>query len=468
MSGPRRRAAAVAAVVVLALAPCRHAAAARAPSPQSSAASHDLRAMKLLGLSGLLQLAELDVSFDTLLAQYYRDVNHQSLLDGAHTGVVAHLRARGIADPRVPLPHASGNYAHDLRELDRQIYEALIRYGGRVDVRSMIHLAIAGELASLNDPYTQFFTPAQYHAFTTFLRGRVVGGIGVVILHEGGRARIDRVFAGSPALRAGLQPGDEIAAIDGVSLSGLSSDAIGERMHGAVGSVVRLSIVRAGSALPAAIPIVRAEIHIPDVDGRLLAGGVGYVQLASYGESAAKDLAAVLQRLGSQGARAYVLDLRDDGGGYRHIAIAVTSKFVASGPIVTVQDRRGRRSTLVADGSAFSPKPLVVLVNGNTASAAEITAAAIQDVGRGTLVGQRTYGKGLVQQIFPLPDGAAMKITTERYVTARGHDIDRKGIAPDVAVDQPAGSFAGEPGNDPQLDRALALLAAQPAPTTQP
>jgi carboxyl-terminal processing protease len=167
-----------------------------------------------------------------------------------------------------------------------------------------------------------------------------------------------------------------------------------------------------------------------------------------------------------------VLDLRDDGGGYRHVAIAVTSKFVASGPIVTVQDRRGRRTTLVADGSASSPpRPLVVLVNGNTASAAEITAAAIQDDGAGTLVGQRTYGKGLVQQIFPLPDGAAMKITTERYVTAHGRDIDRKGVMPDIVVDEPAGSQIGEPGHDPQLDRALAVLArprvASPSPTAQ-
>lgn len=462
-------AAALLAASILALALRWPAEGARAPSqPSAPASSGDLRAMKLLGMTGLLELAELDVSFDTLLAQYYRDVNRQSLLDGVHTGIVAYLRGRGIDSPRVGLPHATGNYSHDLHELDRQIYGALLRYGNRIDVRSMIHVAIAGELVSLGDPYTQFFSPAQYRAFTTFLRGRVVGGVGVVILLEGGRARIDRVFPASPAQRAGLQPGDEIVAIDGVALNGLSSEAIGERMHGDVGSVVRLTIVRAGTALPAPVPLVRAEIHIPDVDGRLLGPDVGYVRLASYGQDAAKDLTSLLQRLSSQGARAFVLDLRDDGGGYRHVAIAVTSKFVASGPIVTVQDRRGRRTTLAADGSAISPSPLVVLVNGNTASAAEITAAAIQDVGGGTLVGARTFGKGLVQQIFPLPDGAAMKITTERYVTAHGRDIDRKGIVPDVAVDQPAGSFAGEPGHDPQLDRALAILAARPAPTARP
>jgi carboxyl-terminal processing protease len=437
-----------------------------APARADRAPSPEVRAMKRLGIAGIFQLAELDVSFDTLNAQYYRHVNDQRLLDGAHVGIAAYLRGRGVADPVLPLPRATGDYSHDLHALDRQVYEAISRYGNRVDLSPMIHEAIAGELVALGDPYTQFFSPAQYHAFTTFLRGRIVGGIGVVLLAEDGHARVDRVFAGSPAQRAGVLAGDEVTAIDGVSLSGLAPSAVADRLHGDVGTAVRLSILRGGTALASPVAIVRAEIHVPDVDGRLLPGGVGYIRLGSYGEEAAKDLGDLVRGLASQGARAYVLDLRDDGGGYRHIAIAVTSKFVARGPIVTVQDRRGRRTTLVADGSAISPPvALVVLVNGNTASAAEITAAAIQDVGAGTLVGERTFGKGLVQQIFPLPDGAAMKITTERYVTASGRDIDRKGIAPDVAVDEPAGSLAGEPGRDPQLDRALAILAARAIPT---
>jgi carboxyl-terminal processing protease len=416
----------------------------------------------------ILDMAELEAGFDTIRAEYYRAPSAQRLIDGARVGMASYLRGRGIADPALPYGHANGSYAHDLHELDKVYLAALVHYGDRIDAHALIQDALAGELAALGDPYSQFFTPPEYHAFTSFLQGRVTGGIGVVIVLRDGQAIVDRVFAGSPAERAGLQPGDAIAAVDGVPVAGLAGGKLVDRIHGDVGTVVRLSIIRGGAPLPAPVEIVRDVVRVGDVEGKLLPGGVGYMRLRAYGQNAAKDLAALRARLVAGGARALVLDLRDDGGGYEDVAVAVTSLFVATGPIVTIEDRRGRKTTHSADGRASAPLPLAVLVNENTASGAEITAAAIAERGAGVLVGKRTFGKGLVQQIFPLPDGSAMKLTTERYLTAAGNDIDRKGIAPAVVVEEPPGSVPGEPGRDPQLDRALALLPHDAAPAATP
>ena len=432
-----------------------------APSPGAQAPAVDMQRV--------LDMAELEAGYDTIRAEYYRPASPQRLLDGARVGMVAYLRERGVAEPVVPQGRATGSYGHDLHELDKEYLGVLVRYGQSVDAHALIQHALAGELAALGDPYSRFFSPSEYHAFTSFLRGRVVGGIGVVVRFTEGRLVVERVFPQSPAQRAGLRAGDLVSAIDGAAVAGMTADAVGDRFHGDVGTTVRLSIVRDGAPLPEPVSVVRAEIHVPDVDGRMLDGGVGYIQLRSYGESAATDLGALVESLRAQGARALVLDLRDDGGGYENVAVGVTSKFVAAGPIVTIEDRRGRKTTHRADGSAVQPAlPLAVLVNGNTASAAEITAAAIQDRGAGTIVGERTFGKGLVQQIFPLPDGSAMKLTTQRYLTANGRDIDRKGVTPDAAVTENGGALPGEPGRDAQLDRALGILGAAAPATPSP
>jgi carboxyl-terminal processing protease len=412
----------------------------------------------------ILDMAELEVSFDTVRAEYYRKPNPQVLLDGARVGIVSYLRSRGIAAPVLAYPHATGVYAHDLHELDNEVYEAFRRYGSVIDLHAMVQRTITGELAALNDPYTVFFVPREYHEFVSSLSGRPIGGIGVIIDYKGGVALIDHVIAKSPAAQAGLRAGDRIVSVDGVALGTLDASAVADHLRGPVGSTARLEIVRDGATQ--AVPVVRAEVRQPDVDARMLAGNVGYIALAAYGEDSAHELNDALHELGDRGARAYILDLRDNGGGYARQAVAITSQFIGAGPVFTVQRRSGRRTTYDAEAGAKRHGPLAVLVNRNTASAAEITAAAIADDRAGTLVGERTFGKGVAQQVFVLPSGGAMKMTTERYFTAGGHDIDRKGIEPDVVVAEPAGAVRGVVGQDPQLDRALALLApAAPSPS---
>ena len=205
---------------------------------------------------------------------------------------------------------------------------------------------------------------------------------------------------------------------------------------------------------------MRRIVTAPDVTGRVVQNAIGYVRIRSFGALSTQQLDAVLAKLRAANVRAYAVDLRANGGGYRDAAIAVGSRFVA-GTIVTTQERTGKPVPFAAKaGTAQLGAPLAVLVDGDTASAAEIVAGAIQDDKAGTLVGTRTFGKGLVQETFALPDGGAIKMTTARYLTPAGRDIDKVGITPDVIVEQPAGAHPGEPGRDAQLDRALALLAA--------
>jgi C-terminal processing protease CtpA/Prc len=196
----------------------------------------------------------------------------------------------------------------------------------------------------------------------------------------------------------------------------------------------------------------------PDVTQRLLPDSVGYVALRSFAQDAGTKVRDALLALAKDGAKAYVFDLRGDGGGYESAAVHVASDFISDGPIVANEGRDGKRHVSTADGDAVPGLPLVVLVDHDSASGSELVAGAIQDRHAGTLVGARTFGKGVAQTMFGLPDGSALKLTTARYYTAGGRFIDHIGLEPDVAVDEPAGSEIGVPGHDPQLDRALQLL----------
>jgi len=190
----------------------------------------------------------------------------------------------------------------------------------------------------------------------------------------------------------------------------------------------------------------------------MLPGKIGYVELTVFGRDTGAELNSALTRLQQQGARAVVLDLSDNGGGYLEAAVAVSSKFISSGPIVSVESRASNITTLEADDTAIDPLPLVVLVNGYTASASEITSGAIQDSGVGTIMGTKTFGKGVVQTIYPLPDGSAVKITTARYLTPRNRDINHLGITPDVVVVENKHPQYGSPARDDQLEHAIEYL----------
>jgi carboxyl-terminal processing protease len=410
---------------------------------------------------GALDVIALEICYTTVMARYYEPVDPAALLAGAREGIIAYLASRGVTNPNIPpaSPHADRYRAES--EIDRDVALAVARYGTRVRTGDLVAKTIESELAALHDPYSLLFRPAAFKKFVGFLDGKPAAGIGAEldVDPETHAVRVVDVFPGAPAETAGLAAGDVITSIDGAPPPATTPAAVAAALRGVPGSTVRLGVSRDGTARDT-LAVVRRVVTAPDATGRVVANGVGYVRLRSFGAQSAQQLDAVLAKLRAAKARAYVLDLRANGGGYRDAAIAVASHFVR-GTVVTIQERGGKPAVFAAK-TATAPldAPLAVLVDGDSASAAEIVAGAVQDDKTGTLVGTRTFGKGLVQETFALPDGGAIKLTTARYLTPAGRDIDKVGITPDVVVVQPADAHPGEPGRDAQLDRALALLGA--------
>jgi carboxyl-terminal processing protease len=324
----------------------------------------------------------------------------------------------------------------------------------------LAYAAISGMLNSVHDRYTVFLTPKEYAALNQGLDGGSFAGTGIVIQQDPQTKYIDvsNVVPDGPADKAGVQQDDVIIAIDGASTKGLSLEQASSHLRGKAGSVVQLTIQRDGKQLAQPIAITRAEIHQLSVYEKMLPGKIGYVELTVFGRDTGDELARALDRLQQDGARALVMDLRDNGGGYLEAALDVSSKFIASGPIVSVESRASNVTTYEAENTAIPPVPLAVLVNSRTASASEITSGAIQDSGVGTIIGTRTFGKGVVQEILPLPDGSAIKITDARYLTPHNRDINHLGIAPDIMVDENKDARIGDPTRDAQLQRAVQYL----------
>jgi carboxyl-terminal processing protease len=407
---------------------------------------------------------ELQMSYSLLTSEFYKKTDAQVLLTAVHARLVSFLEKNGVTAPQVPSPHAADDPSADARELTREVSSVASQYGTKFGTRTLTYEALSGLMSAVNDKYTVFLSPKEYAALNEGLDGGNFSGVGIAIRVDDDTKllRVTDVIPGGPAEKSGLQPGDVILSVDGKSTKGLTSDEDAKMLRGKEGTVVRLSIERNGGALGEPVAVTRAVIHQPSVYARLLPGDIGYARLTVFGANTAQELSSALDRLEAQGAKAYVLDLRDNGGGYLNSAIDVSSKFVPSGPIVSVESRGGSDTQYDAENTAIPSKPLAVLVNEYTASASEITSGAIQDNGVGELIGTRTYGKGVVQTIHPLPDGSAVKITSARYLTPHGHDINTIGIEPDIKAADPARTaHLGELPSDTQLQAALTYLAGK-------
>ncbi|HZW52717.1 MAG TPA: S41 family peptidase, partial [Candidatus Elarobacter sp.] len=395
------------------------------------------------------QTEELILSYHHLTADFYKKVDRQAALDGARTGIIEYLKKHKVANPSLPAVRASDDEATNAEALNREVATAVTEYGSRLEPVDAIspssqitYAAIAGVLGSVKDRYTVFLSPKEYAALNEGLDGTSFGGVGISysVDEKTHLLHVENVILDGPSDKAGLQSDDLITAIDGKPMAQIFEGAttlevqqkrVTQALRGDPGTKVRLTVQR-GSKLLGPVTITRETIHQPSVTSKMLPGSIGYVDLAVFGATTAQELGTALKRLDSQGAKAYVLDLRYNGGGYLNSAVDVASKFIASGPIVSVQSRAGTDTEYDAENTAIAPRPLAVLVNQYTASASEITAGAIQDSGVGTLVGTNTFGKGVVQTIFPMRDGSAVKITTARYFTPKGRDINAVGIEPEI------------------------------------
>jgi carboxyl-terminal processing protease len=326
-----------------------------------------------------------------------------------------------------------------------------------VDNTKLAQGAIRGMMDALGDPHSGYWTPQETTDANMSMQGEY-DGIGAFVDTRGDYLTITKPISGYPAEKAGLQIGDQIIAVDGQDVTGMDPDLVRmTKVMGTAGTDVHLTIRRAGVEQPLEFTITRAHIVIPSVTSKMLDNNIAYIQITVFGDNTASDFHDQLSQLLAQNPSGIILDLRDNGGGYLEAGIAIASEFVDHGVIVTEQYGDGTKDPHNATpGGLATTIPLVVLVNGNTASASEIVSGAIQDDGRGKLVGELTYGKGSVQNWIPLSDGGTARITIAKWLTPNGRTIDKIGLTPDVVVTMTQDDYTA--GRDPQLDAAGNLL----------
>jgi carboxyl-terminal processing protease len=402
---------------------------------------------------------EIATGYQHLTTDFYKKVDEQAILNSIRAQLLFALKSAGIAHAVITPMKSSDVAGANVRTIDRAIVEASAESRGKLSDHQTAYVALDGMMRSVKDRYTVFLNPKDYAGLNEDLDGGDFGGTGIVIQVDDQTKYIvvENIVPDGPADKAGVQQDDLITAIDGTSTKGMTVQQASAKLRGKEGTSVSLTLSREGAA-QSPIAITRAKIHELSVYEKMFPGKIGYVELTVFGRDTGAELNAALTRLQQEGARAIVMDLRDNGGGYLDAAVAVSSKFISSGPIVSVESRASNITTLDADDTAIDPLPLVVLVNQYTASASEITSGAIQDSGVGTIMGTKTFGKGVVQTIFPLSDGSAVKITTARYLTPRNRDINHLGISPDVPVVENKHPQFGTPGKDDQLQHALEYL----------
>ncbi|MDH7479049.1 MAG: S41 family peptidase [Syntrophomonadaceae bacterium] len=353
---------------------------------------------------------------------------------------------------------AAGSTLHQLSRIYQVIHYLKTESLYPVDNNSLVEGALRGIVKSTQDPYSAYLTPEEYNELNVRIRGSF-GGLGIVIgKREGSLLILAPPYPGTPAEKAGLKQGDIISYIDDRDTQEMDADTAATLMRGEPGSRVVLKIKRNGYQDLIEVPIIRETINIPTVQSRILDQDprIGYISLSSFSLNTGADLHKELAKVIGPGVKGLILDLRNNPGGELGAAIEVAAHFVPKGPVVRIVDRTGKEEVHGADGRQTVNLPLVVLVNEMSASASEIVAGAIKDRKAGILVGSKTYGKGLVQVIYPLKDGAGLKLTTSKYLTPEGNDIDQKGITPDIVVEQPAVSQ-----QDLQLAKAVSVLQSQ-------
>ncbi|MDH6102209.1 S41 family peptidase [Chrysosporum ovalisporum ANA283AFssAo] len=325
------------------------------------------------------------------------------------------------------------------------------------------YAAIQNMVKTLGDPFTRFLDPQQYHSLQVNTSGELTGvGLQIALNGETGKLEVVAPIMDSPADAAGIEPRDRILKIEGILTDNLSLEEAAARMRGPVGSSVTLLIERDGVGKKE-VRIVRDRITLNPVvaDLRLSPQGepIGYLRLTQFNANASRELAQAISNLEKKGAGGYILDLRNNPGGLLQSGIEIARLWLNSGTIVYTVNRQGIQGSFESFGPALTDDPLVILVNEGTASASEILAGALQDNGRAILVGETTFGKGLIQSLFELSDGSGLAVTIAKYETPSHRDINKLGIKPDVVISQEAITRKQiATGTDLQYQAAMELL----------
>ncbi|MDY7024100.1 MAG: S41 family peptidase [Cyanobacteriota bacterium] len=340
--------------------------------------------------------------------------------------------------------------------------------------REEAYRALRQALDELDDPYTRFMDPKQYERLTNQTAGELSGvGMQLSLDEKSKRVVVVSPIKNSPAQDAGIQAGDQILEIDGVSTEGMSVDQAAEKIRGNVGTQVELRIQRKGQR-EFDVTLTRARIELEAVFHRLNTEGsrkVGYIRLREFNSHAAEQMQEAMEELVEDEAEAFVLDLRGNPGGLLRSSIEIARMWMDDGIIVSTVDRDGSTQEIRANRTAITTLPTVVLVDGNSASASEILAGAMKDNHRAVIMGDQTFGKALVQSVFSLSDGSGLAVTIAHYYTPNGTDISKKGVTPDIKLqltDDQKKQLARDPKligtqEDPYYARAIRILETEAA-----
>lgn len=347
--------------------------------------------------------------------------------------------------------------AANFREVLRMFEVGLFiktQYLEEVTTTKLLEGAVRGMVDSLGDPYSVFMDKNEYGEMNRYIQGSI-GGIGIYVGMKDKKIIVVAPIEGSPAYKAGIQRDDVIIKINDRFTSDLNYDEAVNLMRGNPGTEVQISIMREGVSKLMDFTLTREIIDIPTVESKVLEENknIGYMRLRMFASNTDEDLIQQMNELQEQGIKGLIIDLRDNPGGDLESAVNIAKYFVPQGPVVYTVDRSDNVLSYGAESRESFMKPLVVLINGGSASASEVLSGAIKDTKSGVLVGEKTFGKGIVQAIFPLGGGDGLKLTTSRYLTPNKIDIHDKGIDPDIEIKINVNDKV-----DPQLKKAVDIL----------
>ncbi len=330
---------------------------------------------------------------------------------------------------------------------------------GAMHADKMVFGAVSGMVDAVGDPYTAFMTPTDSKAFVDSMHG-TLEGIGAQLETKNGRIIVVAPLKGSPAEKAGLLPKDIIVKVGDTQVTDVPLEQVVMLIRGKKGTSVKLTIAREGTTQPVILSVVRENIFVPSVESKVLktaSGSIGHIALNQFGDESMGEVRKAIAAFPKDGLKGVLLDLRFNGGGYLEGAVELTSMFVRDGQVVRVERRDEPPLEHRVDGQPLLPDvPLVVLINGGSASASEIVAGALQDLKRATIIGTQSFGKGTVQEVLDLPGGSSLRVTVAKWLTPGGHDLSKKGVTPDIVIDRTVEQFRDN--KDPQLDAAIEWL----------
>jgi len=347
----------------------------------------------------------------------------------------------------------------------------------KVDLDALSSSAIKAMLESIHDPYAAYFDAAEFKTIEQMNVEGTYGGIGAIVTIRNEQLTVIAPIAGTPAEKAGIKPGDKILTIDGNSTQGMSLEEAVLKVQGNPGTKVTLEVVHQGEETPITLVITREEINLPSVYPEIgnatstspttpaptvtpLPSGIAVITITYFSERTGDEITSALKDVLASGAKGIVLDLRDNPGGILDSAVAVASQFLKQGIVLYALDSSEKKETWnVKPGGLATDLPLAVLVNGNSASASEVVAGALQDYGRAPLIGNQTFGKGSINHFRQLSDGSAIYISIGRWYTPNGRQIEGNGLTPDIVVNTTEQDI--QQGKDPQLDRAIEYIESK-------